>query len=87
VLSRQGKYEAADEANRQVLEVREKVLGKEHPDTLISLWCLADLMEQLGRKHDALWLYKRAVTGLSTSLGVRHPHTLHCQGSLERLQR
>ena len=70
-----------------MLEVREKVLGKEHPDTLISLWCLADLMEKLERKQDALSLYERIVAGFSTSLGVRHPHTLQCLDSLERLQR
>ena len=87
VLGDQGKYEAAEEANRQVLEVFEKVLGKEHPSTLISLRCLADLMERLGRKHDELSLYERVVTGLSISLGVRHLYTLQCQGSLERLQR
>ena len=41
MLGRQGKYEAAEEMNRRVLEGREKVLGKEHPDTLSRLNNLA----------------------------------------------
>lgn len=86
VLRDQGKYEAAEEAHRRALEGIEKVLGKERPDTLISVWCLADLMERLARKPDAVLLYERAVAGLNTSLGARHLHTLQCQGSSKRLQ-
>ncbi|KAF2786064.1 hypothetical protein K505DRAFT_368547 [Melanomma pulvis-pyrius CBS 109.77] len=40
VLQYRGKYEAAEEMNRQALEGREKALGKEHPDTLTSVYCL-----------------------------------------------
>ena len=87
VLGNQGKYEAAEEADRRALEGYEKVLGKGHPDTLISLWCLTDLMERVGQKHDALSLHECAVIGLRTSLGVRHPHALQSQCSSERLQR
>jgi hypothetical protein len=37
VLSRQGKYEQAEEMHRQILALRETVLGIEHPDTLTSM--------------------------------------------------
>jgi hypothetical protein len=37
----QGKYEQAEEMFRQALRVRETVLGKEHPDTLMSMYNLA----------------------------------------------
>lgn len=60
VLCNQGKYGAAKEANRQVLEVEKTVLGKEHPDTLTSVWCLADLMERLCEASAAVSLYERA---------------------------
>jgi hypothetical protein len=34
------KYEATEEMNWRSLEGREKALGKEHPDTLMSIYCL-----------------------------------------------
>jgi primosomal replication protein N len=33
VLGHQGKYEEAEQMQRQTLELKEKVLGQEHPDT------------------------------------------------------
>ena len=36
VLDSQGKYIAAEEMHRRTLELRVKVLGLEHPDTLMS---------------------------------------------------
>ena len=36
-----GQYSAAESTHRQVLSLREKVLGKEHPDTLMSMSNLA----------------------------------------------
>jgi hypothetical protein len=41
VLRDQGKYEQAEEIHRQVLRLRETVLGKEYPDTLTSMNNLA----------------------------------------------
>ena len=37
VLRDQGKYGEAEQMYRQVVAVRERVLGKEHPDTLTSM--------------------------------------------------
>ncbi|KAK5107705.1 hypothetical protein LTR62_000899 [Meristemomyces frigidus] len=45
VLRRQGKYEAAETMNRRALEGCEKVLGKEHPDTLTSVSDLALVLQ------------------------------------------
>ncbi|KAI4126843.1 MAG: hypothetical protein LQ347_004817, partial [Umbilicaria vellea] len=44
VLTCQGKYEAAEKENRQALDGYDKVLGDEHPDTLISVYNLACLL-------------------------------------------
>ncbi len=41
VLSSQGKYKEAEEMHGQALALRERVLGKEHPDTLLSMNNLA----------------------------------------------
>jgi tetratricopeptide (TPR) repeat protein len=49
VLESQGKYEEAEAMNRQTLAMREKALGREHPDTLTSVYCLAYL---LARQHN-----------------------------------
>jgi len=48
-LSRQGKYEQVEEMHRQVLRLRETVLGKEHPDTLTSMNYLASVLRDQGK--------------------------------------
>ena len=37
VLSRQGRYDEAEQMHRQTLKSKEKVLGLEHSDTLMSM--------------------------------------------------
>jgi len=44
VLRDQGKYEAAEEMNRRALDVGERILGPEHPDTLTSVSRLAGVL-------------------------------------------
>lgn len=41
VLNRQGKYKEAETMHKQELAICKKVLGPKHPDTLISIYCLA----------------------------------------------
>ncbi|KAI9869697.1 MAG: hypothetical protein M1823_008984, partial [Watsoniomyces obsoletus] len=48
VLDRQGKYEEAEAMHRRALEAREKVLGREHPDTLTSVSQLGSVLERQG---------------------------------------
>jgi hypothetical protein len=50
VLDRQGKYNEAEEMHRWTLELRERVLGKERPDTLMSIYCLAHLLQNQKRQ-------------------------------------
>ena len=45
VLRIQGKYEEAEEMHRRALELKEKVLGPEHPSTLTSMNNLAVVLE------------------------------------------
>ncbi len=42
----QGQYQAAVQIHRQTLELRTKVLGPEHPDTLISRNSLASAQKR-----------------------------------------
>lgn len=73
-----GKYEQAEEMNRRALEGREKALGKEHPNTLTSVYCLAYLLHQQGKYQEALLLYQRASTSYEKTLGLDHPTTKAC---------
>ncbi|PVH91441.1 hypothetical protein DM02DRAFT_678088 [Periconia macrospinosa] len=84
----QGKYEAAEMMNWRALEGYEKALGKEHPDTLTSVYCFAYLLHHQHRYNEAILLYKRASSGYTTTLGPDHPTTQACldhQLSLEQL--
>ena len=87
MLQHQGDYKTAEELYRRALEGREKVLGKEHPSTLTSVWCLADLTERLGRTAEAILLYERAIKGFGAALGSKHSNTAKCEQSLRRLKR
>ena len=45
-LRHQGKYAEAEAIHRQTLRLRETVLGKDHPDTLMSMSNLAESLRQ-----------------------------------------
>jgi hypothetical protein len=64
------------------------VLGKEHPDTLISVYCLAHSLAKQELYDEATTLYQRACDGYSVVLGDDHPTARACQRHyLEMLQR
>ena len=87
MLDRQGKYEEAEAMHRQTLALSEKVLGKEHPDTLTSVYSLAHLLAKQNLYDDAATLYQRACDGDSMVLGDDHPTARACQRHyLEMLQ-
>ena len=55
--------------------IREKVLGRDHPDVARSLNNLADLYERQGRYADAEPPYQRAATIREAALAANHPDT------------
>jgi len=57
------------------LQIRELLLGAEHPDTVMSLNNLADLFHRQGKYAEAENLYQRALTIRENVLGVEHPDT------------
>ena len=69
--------------NRQALEGKEKVLGREHPNTLNSVYCLAFLSVQQQCYPAALALYQRAYKGRVRVLGATHPGTVACLNHYE----
>lgn len=73
VLSDQEKYAEAEKMHRETLALREKVLGKEHPDTLTSVYGLAYTLYQQEQYKEALSLNHMAWIGYQENLGAAHP--------------
>ncbi|KAH8598596.1 Tetratricopeptide repeat-domain-containing protein, partial [Bisporella sp. PMI_857] len=71
--------------NRQTLARREKVLGPEHPDTLISMNNLAGVLEHQGRYEEAESVNRQTLARREKVLGPEHPDTLMGVYSLARL--
>lgn len=60
ISQNQGQYETAEAIHRQTLVREEKVLRKEHPDTLASVYCLAHLLSRRNEHDESTARYKRA---------------------------
>jgi tetratricopeptide (TPR) repeat protein len=67
---------------RHALESRERVLGKEHPDTLSSVNNLAGCLDTMGEAEAALPLFRRALESCERVLGKDHPDTLRSVNNL-----
>ncbi|KAN0110923.1 hypothetical protein V8E51_007310 [Hyaloscypha variabilis] len=88
-----GRYDTAEEMNRQALAGREKALGQEHPNTLTSVSNLALVLQCQGKYELAEEMNRRALAGREKVLGLEHPDTLtsvsnlaiilQCQGKYE----
>jgi len=61
---------------RRALDGCEKVLGKEHPDTLSSVHCLAQVLESQGNYKGAKEMIQRALDRYEKVLGKEYPYTL-----------
>ncbi|OCK74142.1 TPR-like protein [Lepidopterella palustris CBS 459.81] len=71
-----GSYKTAEVMGRRALEAREKMLGKEHPDTLTSISNLASVLQNQGKYKAAEEMNRRALEGRDNALGKEHPDTL-----------
>ncbi len=68
-----GDHEAALLAQQQAVGLKEKALGRDHPDVGISEGNIAVELTGLGRNQEALAHVDRAVTLIETGLGAGHP--------------
>ncbi|KAL8635912.1 MAG: hypothetical protein Q9228_006642 [Teloschistes exilis] len=66
----------AELMDRQALESREKVLGKEQPNTLTSVSNLALVLQYQGKYDEAEQINRRPLDGREKVLGKEHPNTL-----------
>lgn len=78
-------YAAAAPLLRRSLEGKERALGADHPDTLITLMSQAALFVHLGRQGDAEVLYRRAMRGFENAYGKQHPYTQAASDDLQAL--
>ena len=76
VLEAQRRYEEAEPLFLRALAAYDRVLGGEHPDTLMSVNNLAGLYKSQGRYEEAEPLFLRALAVHERVLGAEHPHTL-----------
>jgi CHAT domain-containing protein len=73
-LDQVGKYAEAIPLAQQVLAIREKLLGPDHPDVAKVLASFGILYDKQGRYADAEPLYKRALAIWEKALGPAHPN-------------
>jgi len=78
----QGKYEAAELLFKETIQLRKKILGKEHPDTLVSMNGLAYLFYCQGKYEAAELLYKETLQLRIKVLGEEHSDTLISMNNL-----
>jgi tetratricopeptide (TPR) repeat protein len=83
VLSSQGKYLEAEQMHRQALELKEEVLGREHPDTLGSMNNLAETFRHQGKYLEAEQMHQQALDLYKKVLGQKHPDTIRCENNLQ----
>src|SRR6202043_1736693 len=72
-LYRAGKYQEAIPIAQQVLEIREKINGPDHPYTATSLNNLAELYRAMGDYAKAEPLFQQALQIYQKALGPEHP--------------
>jgi tetratricopeptide (TPR) repeat protein len=76
VYGDEGKKAQALALDQEVLEIRRRVLGPEHPDTLLTMSNLAFDYDSEGKHAQALALDREVLDIQRRVLGPRHPNTL-----------
>jgi CHAT domain-containing protein/Tfp pilus assembly protein PilF len=80
-----GWYQQAIPLAQKALAIREKALGREHPDTVVSINNLAALYDASGAYAKAEPLYQRALAINEKALGPEHPDTAQSLNNLAGL--
>jgi serine/threonine protein kinase/tetratricopeptide (TPR) repeat protein len=80
-----GEFEKAEMQQREAVAKNRRVLGDDHPQTLISIDALSITLQKLGRYDEAEALFSEALEGMRRVLGADHPKTLMTIGNLGQL--
>lgn len=75
-LRLRGAYKEAEAMHRRALEEREKVLGREHPDTLASIDNLGLVLSRQGKYKEAEAMHRQVLEVRESVLRYEHPSTL-----------
>ncbi|KAF8808855.1 hypothetical protein BYT27DRAFT_7188341 [Phlegmacium glaucopus] len=75
-MGENGDWENAEQLEVEAMDMRMKVLGAEHPDTLNSMANLASTYRRQGRWNEAEQLDVQVMDMRKKVLGAEHPHTL-----------
>lgn len=78
-----GQYQKSEQMHRQALQLYEKVLGKEHPDTLTSMNNLALELSNLGKYEEAEQMHRQTLQLREKVLGKDHPSTRRSRKNLD----
>jgi hypothetical protein len=70
---------------QELLPDRERVLGRDHPDTLTTRSNIAFWTVQCGDPAEALRLFQELLPDQERVLGQDHPHTLASRHNIQRL--
>lgn len=81
----QGRYSVAEPLLREAVESSVTVRGPEHPGTLTLEHKLAQALEHLDRKNEALELWRGLVPRMERSLGTDHARVREAREGLARL--
>ena len=63
------------QARRETLQAKRETLGDRHPDTLISIYNLASLLEAMGKLAEAIPLFTEELNGCVLLHGMEHEET------------
>ena len=77
-----GLYGDAEKLHKQSLEIRQRVLGRTHSDTLGSMNNLAVAYRSAGRTQEAIQLLEETLRIVRETLGAEHPNTLNTMNNL-----
>ena len=78
----QGKFADAAKLAAQTLEIRQRVLGAEHPNTLTTMRILGSACFELGKRAEAVALYVRLLEIRRRVLGAEHIDTFNSMSDL-----
>jgi tetratricopeptide (TPR) repeat protein len=81
-LRNQGKWNEAEVLEREVLSMRQRIFGLEHPETISASANLACTLWHQGKWSEAEVLNREALAMRQRILGLEHPDTIHASAGL-----
>jgi len=85
VLSGDGHFAEAEKLDREILEIRQRTLGPDHTDTLLSKFNIGDILYQEGNLPEAEKFIREVFDAQNRVLGPENPDTLASKAELARI--